>query len=263
MYSPEQIEEMRRELRARGDVPEDQIDEIIEIALDLESRDRARLRADGELPPDEGSVEAPAPGAIVLERAADIQATRNARIQEERRAERQLQERRHGVVRGLLWTAFALLIVTVLGSATALVLTAGPIHVAGEKARLSQARLEQLIVEQATLAPRVAELSGDEALEALTQEVRHAVPGPPRLAASDALWVAMSQALGDMPVPRTYTALESQRAIERELAESHDRLAPERQTYRALLEEWRAVSQGRLAGWAIRLGLTEGPPPPT
>jgi len=262
--SPAEIASMRRELRLKYNVPDDQIDEIIAIALELKAKqeaDASRAVASGGVVSTANIPEKPAAiTAIELERAADIQEERLAahREVESQKAERKATARSVG--RLFLWGVFATLCAAIIGVVAAASLAVQPIAAAMEKASRVETRLNATIIAQANIASELVRLGGPATLNELAEAVQDARPGPERLRASDALWVAMSSSLGELPVPRTYADIEAQRQLELNLAASHEAFQPDRERYDELLDEWAAAADSDLARWAIELGLSEPPP---
>jgi len=266
--SPAEIASMRRELRLKYNVPDDQLDEIIAIALELKAKEEADARASAPASEDAQNLVStanlqdnrPTITAIELERAAYIQDERLAvHFQSEsERAERKATARSLG--RLFLWSVFAALCVSIIGVVAATSLAVQPIAEAMEKASRVETRLNAVIISQANLASALVDLGGPESLNDLAEAVQDARPGPERLVASDALWVAMSTSLGELPVPRSYAEIEGQRWLELELADSHRAFQPDRERYDELIAEWAAAADNDLARWAIELGLTQAPP---
>ncbi len=279
MHSPEEIEAMRAELRERYQVPEEELDEVLAIALKLKAEgapgpggapageDDALVHALSLSEPpasDELTFEEEAPSQrarMDMARAVELRAERNAAYSQAVQAKVERVNARRTVFGVGLRLVSALVLFACLGWLGASIYAAAPINEARRDTYAVQTRLDALFIDQANIAPRIVELGGPESLNALAQEVLHAAPGAERLAASDTLWVAMCEALGELPIPGTYTAIEEQQAVERDLAESHKRFLSEHRLYVEKVLAWEETTRARFADWALSLNMARPPSP--
>ncbi len=249
---------LREVLRDRPDVPDADIDDIIEIAARRQDEARAPDRTASrdevdavarelEIAPEH--VEA-AIQTLREQRAAAATAKAAAEVAAAR------LKRRLGV--GAL-VAVALGLVGGLGGAA---VGASRVTAAAAETQAAEARLDVVFDRQAALAPQIAAAAGADpsGLTALASELRGAPDVAGRLDASARLGMAMATALGQRP-PATNEAESTMRLqVQDDLTGTQNRITVELRRYREAESAWQTAAGSGLGGWAVTVGMAEGPP---
>ena len=246
----------RDTLLQRPDVPNEDIDDIIAIAARLQ--DEAEAEADratvqeveavaAELDIDPRHVQA-AIDALARERAEAEQAEDEA---EETAAQTRRTLGRVGLIGAASFAALVGLVGIVVG---ALVVSADAgMDAAKNDLERAQTNLETVLDRQASLAPQLVALAGGDAgpLSSQATALKDAEDIPAKLEASDALGIALSTQLGQLPD----TVSEQARSdLRHEVSGTTNRITVERRRY----EEARVAYDQSRQGWAAGLARTVG-----
>ncbi len=256
---------LRQQLRARRDVADEDIDDIIELAQ--QQQDEARSATEGratveqvkavaaELDIAPEHVEA-AIAALHQRRQAAAEAAAEAQRQQAlARSRRTTLLRRIAVAAGVVGLALSLLTGGLAMSGRSTVLQAE------REVAEAQARVDTALSRQASLAPQLAGLAGAEGedLAALQAAVRDAPDLQARLAAADALSAAMARQLGQLPAATTDAEATARLNLQDEITGGQNRVTVELRRYNEAEARWEAAGDSFTGGLAIGLGLVEGP----
>jgi hypothetical protein len=240
----------RQALKQRPDVPDDDIDDLIAIAAELQDRDRAQAdRASlseveavaGELDIEPRYVEE-ALGELQRRREADAAAAR----------ERTATLRKAGL--GAAGLVGCLLLLVGLSAATAV----PSLRSTDTELQFATSQLDVVIDRQAALAPQLVALAGGRAadLDEAVAALQAADSVPERLAASDALGRRMAETLSALP-PTDDASTQLRLNLQHEITGTTNRVATERQRYEAAKVAHDRARQGLRAGLATSLGLAD------
>jgi len=250
----------REALLQRNDVPDEDIDDIIEIAAQLQDAERDV--------PKRASVEDVRKVAAELDIdpkhvQAAIAKLEQSRAEQAAQAEQQAAaSARTAKTIGLVGVGLiALLVLGGLGATGvvgAVTLSASSsMSSARVDQRRAEAKLAAVLDRQATLAPQLIALAGGDAAElnAGVAQLRDAPDIQAKLAASDALGLAMATALGALP-PATDPATQQSRAdLQYEVSGIANRITVERRRYDEASLRYDEASTGIGAGIARQVGL--------
>lgn len=257
--------ELRARLHRRDDVPDEDIDDIIELAQ--QRQDEVRRASEGrasveqvkavaaELDIAPEHVEA-AIGQLRAQREADA-----ARQAEQARQAQAQRARSRALLRKLAVGAGAVLM--------ALSVLTGGLAVSGRSSMLqaerevaeAEARVDAAVSRQASLAPQLAALAGapGQDLAALQAAVRDAPDLQARLAAADALTSAMATQLGQLPPAATPAEATARLNLQDELTGSQNRVTIELRRYNEAEAQWEAAGDTLSGSLAVGLGLVQAP----
>ena len=253
---------LRSSLRARPDIPDEDIDDIIGIAAELQAHDRA-ARDGATL----AEIEAVARELDVDPRYVDdareeLNRRRAAEASMGQKAALQAQERRR---RAGIGVATALLVGLAWAAGMGIAVQATGQDLAAVAADVEHARsyLDGVLDRQAALVPQLVALSGGDPapLQAAADQLRAAKDLDARLDASRALDAELARTLASLPPPANETEGVQRLGVQHELTGVQNRLQTESRRYRDAEQAWARANRGALAGLALRLGLVDAPAP--
>jgi len=238
----------REALQQRPDIPDEDIDDVIAIAQELQDADRARADHASLAEVEEVAGELDIDPAYVEEALGELMRRRADAAADQ---EQQDATRRRLLLGGAA-TVGGTLLLGMLWVATAL---PGLWSSAADLDRAT-AQLDVVIDRQASLAPQLVALAGGEAagLTTAVQAVRDADTVPDRLAAADALGTAMATALAALP-PGDDAAQQLRLNLQYEITGTANRIATEQARYEAARVVHEQAHAGLRAGIATSLGL--------
>ena len=242
----------REQLRQRGGIREDEIDEIIELAAALQ--DEQRATAEGLRRAD--ALRRTAAELDIDPSLLDEAITRHH--QQKEGAARAAQQRKKAAgAASLIALGGMALLALVLGGTVAVGTSA--VRSAEAEVEHTRARLSAALDRQAQLAPQLLGLAGgDQSRLRAPMDAYAAAEGlDAQLAASAQLSAAMAEALGSLPAS---TGEQQRLNLSYELTGAQNRISTEQGRYDAAVEAWRAEAQGVPGRLAISIGLAEGPP---
>lgn len=252
---------LRQVLIARPDVPNADVDDVIEIAArrqdDARERDRGATRSELEAVAREleiapEHVEA-AIGELRERRAAEVQHAEEAKAAALARG----QQRRRAFIAAA--GAVLMLAMSVLGAAS---LGAGRVTTAASEAHGAEARVDAVLERQAALAPQLASLAGADggALTVTAATVRDGATLDARLAAANDLSLAMAKQLGALPPPTSEADASLRLQLHDEVSGSQNRVTVELRRYREAEAAWRDTAEHGLGALAVDFGFADAPP---
>lgn len=247
----------REALRRRDDVRDEDIDDIIGLAAELQ--EQAARQAGRPTVADVERV------AAELDIAPEHVQTAIDRLHDRRRdelaaREEALERSRHRATRiryALLIAAAALAIaIAVVGAGLGVLGASGAASIrdAATLTDQAQARLDVVLERQATLAPQLLALSGgqDPALTTAAQVVRTADSAQTRLRAAEDLDAALSRALADLPAPADPSTAQQRLDLQHEVVGLTNRVTVERRRLASALaheQATRTAPRGQIATW--------------
>lgn len=249
---------MSEQLRAR--IPPERLDEVIGRVHDLQEAARAQARALTEEDVAAVAEELGLDRSLVRAALDDLHADDAAAAAEAERAAAEAARRRAALTRGVGAVAIVVvLLVGGLGLSGSMAASSAAADV-----RSAQAALEQVLDRQAALAPQLVALSGgkDPGLAGKAGAVRSAGSLDERLAATDALRLAMAEALGSLPPPSGDAAAQQRLELQHEVTGSQNRIETESRRYREAMARAEGVA-GRIDVRVARgIGLAGDPTAP-
>lgn len=248
---------IRDTLRDRADVPDADIDDIIEIAArrqeEARAPDRTASRAEVEAVARELDIAPEHVEAAITE----LREQRAAEAETRRAAEAWSTRRRRQV---LIGGALAVLI-PVVGGLGAASLGAGEVHAAAAETHAAEARLDAVFERQAALAPQIVAAAGAGGAEvvAAAEALRQAPTMEARLDASAHLGMVMAASLGGLP-PATDAATSTLRLqVQDDLTGTQNRITVELRRYREARSAWETAAGSGLGAWSVAVGFAEAP----
>ncbi len=250
----------REKLVRRADVKDEDIDEIIGIAAELQDADAAAKTGATvdevrdvarELDIDPAYVDA------AVNTLAKRRAEAAAKAEEE--AEKAAAQARNLGFLGLgaVTAVGAVLLLIGVSLAITVFVTDAQMDELAAVERRAEANLDVVLERQASLAPQLVALSGGEAatLSGKVTTLQGAPDIEAKLAASDALGLAMAEALGSLP-PATDPASQQMRAdLQHEVSGIANRITVERRRYEEAHLEYEASLNGLAATVVQGIGL--------
>jgi hypothetical protein len=213
----------REDLLRRPDVPNEDIDDLIGIAQELQDAER-RARGASVAEVEAVAAELEIDPAYV-QQAIDVLRDRRAQDAEAAAA------RSASTRRALLIGGAALLGVLGVGGGVGAVSASRGSAARQELAR-AEANLDVVLQRQAALAPQLVAIAGGEAegLEALAAKVREGTVEE-RMRASEALGAELAKRLGALPPATTDAAAQQRLSLQHELSGAQNRITVERRRY--------------------------------
>jgi hypothetical protein len=253
---------LRSTLRARPDIPDEDIDDIIGIAAELQAHDRAASEGATLAEVEAVARELDVDPQYVDDALEELNRRRAAAAATSQKAALQAQERKSKAGIGAVTALVAgLLLLGGLGVAV----QAASQDLAAAAANVEHARsyLDGVLDRQAALVPQLVALSGGdpEPLRAAADQLRAADSLDARLDASRALDAELARTLASLPPPANETEGVQRLGVQHELTGVQNRLQVESQRYRDAEQDWAQAKRGALAGVALQLGLVEAPAP--
>lgn len=245
----------REALRARDEVDNEDIDDIIGIAQDLQL---AREDADDDATVEEVRAvadELDIDPSLVDQAIEILYSQREAAAQAEAEAQVEAEESR-ARSRTVVLIGGGVLAAVVVGVLLVGVGTgwsgAASIDRAEAKVEQAEVALDVVLDRQASLVPQLVALAGADAseLQPLADAVRQAPDTDARLEASERLGVALSTSLGSMPSGTNPASAQQRLDLQHEIVGAQNRITTERrrlQSARAELDRTRRAMSGRVA----------------
>lgn len=257
--------DLRQQLRARRDVPDEDIDDIIELAQ--KRQDEVRRASEGR-----ASVEQIEAIAAELDIApehvedaiGDLRRHREeaaAALAEQARVSKLEQQRRSATLRKLAKGFGALLLGLSVLTGGAAISGRGSVMGAQREVAAAEARVDAALGRQASLAPQLVALAGaqTDSLAELQAAVRDGPDLQTRLAAADALTAAMTSEIGKLPPASSDADATARLNLQDELSGSQSRVTTELRRYNEAQASWDAAAGTLTGGLAVGLGLAPGP----
>ena len=252
---------LRETLRNRPDVPNEDIDDSIEIAA--RRQDEQRAHAEGHATVEEVekvAAELDIAPEHVEAALGELKARRAAATAQEAEQKRQWQRLAGRLGAVLLGTVG---LVASLGVVVGVLAWVGAQDVSSARAEAltAEGRVTAAIERQASLAPQLAGLAGASGgeLSALQAAVREAPDLSARLAAADALSAAMAARLGALPPAESAAEQTLRVQLTDEISGSQNRVGVELGRYREAEARWRLEAESSLGSLGVGLGLAEAP----
>jgi len=249
--------QLRTTLLGRPDVPNDDIDDVIAIAQELQDAERAAAEgasmAEVEAVADELDID-----PAYVEKALD-ELTRRREVEKKAEAEREEDVEEHRAAMGKAAAMGGAGLVGLLVLAMLWVGTAVPgVRSASLELHSAEAQLDAVIDRQAGLAPQLVSLAGGNAQGLKTQldAVRGAQGVSEKLQASDALGAAMAERIAALK-PTDEASQQLRLNLQYELTGSANRVATERARYEQARVAYDQVSHGMRATVARAVGLVD------
>ena len=248
----------REALRRRPDVPNEDIDDIIARASQLQDADRDHADDHATVAEVEAVAEELDIDASYVEKAiAAIKSDRDAE------ASRQASATRNRY-RWLSWIGMGLVAIALVGGsgvgAGAMVGSArlGPVAMQVDQAA---AKLDQALDRQNALAPQLVALAGGdiEAVSVAAQTAKSAEAMPARLEAAEGLNLAMAQAIGQIEADGNDQAQQRLLNLQYEVVGTWNRIDTERGRYDEAVVQWTRIAQSMTGRLAVATGMATPP----
>ena len=245
----------REQLRRRPDVPDEDIDDIIAIASELQEADR---RADESATVEEieaVAAELDIDPSYVEKAIATLEGRRAEQAASAEQSREQASRSRARWARAGRWLAMGLGILMLLTSGVAL-RGRSQLAAASANVRGAEASLQVAVERQAALVPRLVALQGGDAsrLASLAGAVREAEGAIAQVDASAALDQALAEELGKLS---SSSSADDLIELRYEIVGSQNRISTEQRRYAEALAEWEGVAQQWGPSLALRVGLAE------
>lgn len=137
----------------------------------------------------------------------------------------------------------------------------GSVRKAEETTQLAEVNLDTVVKRQAALIPALVALVGGQVddLKALQDRVDAAPDAPSRLAAAQALSMAMASKLGQLPPSPDPASAQQRLSLHHELVGAQNRITVEQRRYESARAAWRAAAESPSGRIAVALGFARGP----
>lgn len=252
---------IREELLRRGQIPQDEVDDIIAEAGRLQEHDRAL--AEGRATQDELDRVAseldisPEYVQRALKKREEDRRVAAQKVLDEAEEAKAAATRRRTLGLGALGVG-GMLLVSLLGLGLV-----GSSAVSGAASDTAAAAAELTVVldRQASLAPQLVGLAGGDPgqLSALADKVRSAGDMSARIQASDALSTAMAKTLGGLPAPSNDAEAQLRLNLQYEVTGSQNRITVEARRYKEAETRWEQEAGSFTGKLAVGLGFADGP----
>ncbi len=248
---------VREQLLRRPDVPDDDIDDVIAIAQELQ--DAEREAAEGATLDEVKQVasELDIAPTYVEKALAELTRRREQAMADAAAAKQDAVERRASVMK--VGAGFGALVLGALALALLFVGSAAPgLRAARHELHAAEAQLDAVIDRQASLAPQLVSLAGGDGhgLEAQVKAVKAAQGLSEKLDASDALGAAMAERIAQLK-PTDEASQQLRLNLQYELTGTANRIATERQRYEQARVAYDDASHGLRASLARSVGLVD------
>ncbi len=252
---------IREELLRRGQVPQDEVDDVIAEAGRLQEHERALAenratreeldRVAGELDISPEYVER------ALKQREEARRAAAQRVLDEAAAMKASAQRRKVLGLGALGVA-GVLGASLLGLGW---IGSDAVSDAAAETAQAEAQLTAVLERQASLAPQLVGLAGGDPgqLSSLAAKVREAEDLSERLAASDALSIEMATTLGGLPAPENDATAQLRLNLQYEVTGSQNRITVESRRHQEAVARWEQAAGSLTGKLAVGLGLAEGP----
>ncbi len=249
---------LRESLRDRPDVPDEDIDDIIEIASRRQDEARAPDRTASRDEVDAVARELDIAPEHVEAAIHTLREQRAAAAAAKAEAEVATARLRRRVGMGLLAAA----VLGLVGGVGGGMVGAGTVAAAAAETHAAEARLDAVFDRQAALAPQIAAAAGIDTrgLTRLATELRGAPDVEAKLDASARLGMAMASALGQQAPAANEAESTMRLQVQDDLTGTQNRITVELRRYREAESAWTTAAGSGLGGWAVTVGMAEGPP---
>lgn len=250
--------ETREALRRRPDVPDHEIDDVIERAAALQDASRAHERT-------HATTEEVAVVAAELDIAPEYVDQAIAALRQEKQAAAAATEQqakaRAGRFRSVGLAAAALAVASSLTLGTGAALGAARLGPAALEVEQTEARLDAALDRQVALAPQLTALAGADAtaVKAAADAGSKAETVPGRLEAAAALNQAMAEAIGRIQADGDEQAQQRLLNLQYEVVGTWNRIETERGRHDEALTHWEHVASGLPGRLALATGLSRPP----
>jgi LemA protein len=248
--------DLREKLRGRPDVPDDQVDDVIELA--------AQLQDEARRPPDRGAsvaeVQAVAAELDIAPEFVEQAITR--RRDEAEQAGVAARARRQRIRKIIL---LCVIVDIVVFGALGLASWSGAVGLRDERAAVVEARaaLETALDRQADLGTQLVALGGADAidLDPLKERVTAADTLDGKRAAADQLATEVATRLGALPPAEHDAAARMRLNLQYEVTGSQNRVATEERRFRDAVAVYDQAASTPTAALALALGVAKDPRP--
>ena len=255
-------ESLRSSLRARPDIPDEDIDDVIGIAAELQAHDRAESEGASLAEVEAVARELDIEPHYIDDALEELNRRRAAAAATNQKAALQAQERKRTAGIGVA-TAVVVGLLMLGGLGVAVQAASQDLAAAATNVEHARSYLDGVLDRQAALVPQLVALSGGdpEPLRAAADQLREADSLDARLDASRALDAELARTLARLPPPANETEGVQRLGVQHELTGVQNRLQVESRRYRDAELAWARANRGALAGMALQLGLVEAPAP--
>ena len=252
----------REQLRANPRVDNDDIDDIIGIAQELQTaaRDEADQATVQEVK--DVAAELDVDPAFIEEAIAELGRRRAEANEQAAAAQDEVQKRTAALTRGGLYAGLLVLGLLALGAVGGSLIGlsgASRVRTARHAVEQAEVQLDVVLDRQATLVPQLIALSGADAstLQSLAATVRDSTDTAERLQASRALDEEITRVLGEGGGAIDASAAQARRDLRHELAGAQNRIAVEQRRYASAVEELEFAKSSLGGRIAVGVGLVE------
>ncbi len=246
--------DLREKLRGRPDVPDDQVDDVIELA--------AQLQDEARRPPARGASVAEVQAvAAELDIAPEFVEQAIARRQQQARDAEATAAARRQRVRTII--LICVIVDIVVFGALGLAAWQGSVSLRDERAAVLEARaaLETALDRQADLGTQLVALGGADAAE--LDPLREAVAGAgtldDKLTAADRLATEVATRLGELPEAQSDAAARMRLNLQYEVTGSQNRVATEERRHAEMIAAYDRAASRPTAALALAVGAASDP----
>ncbi len=244
----------REEIKRQHHIPEDDLDDVLEIAQRLQHAEQAAKPTVST-----ADVESIASELSIAPRYVE-QAVAELRAQRERQeaAREAAVEGRRKLQRTIVATAAGVvLLVGALGGVGAIGVSA-----AEQRAASAQSALEVVVDRQLALLPQLVALSGGQvgSLGRYEVRLREARSVPEKLAVSRELSAQMAAKIGQLPPSADPSAAQQRLSLQHEVVGMQNRITTEQRRYQEAVTAWRNAAGSPTGRIAVSLGMARRPP---
>ncbi len=248
--------DLREKLRGRSDVPDDQVDDVIELA--------AQLQEEARQPAERGASVAEVQAvAAELDIAPEFVEQAIARRADQARLDEIAARARQQRIRKIV--LICVIVDFVVFGALGLASWRGAVGLRDERAVVLEARaaLETALDRQADLGTQLVALGGADAagLDPLREQVEEADTLDEKRAAADQLATEVATRLGALPPAERDAAARMRLNLQYEVTGSQNRVATEERRLQAAVAGYDQAASAPTASLALALGLAEDPRP--
>lgn len=249
--------QLRTELLARPDVPDEDIDDVIALAQELQDADEEAAEGASLAEVQDVARELDIAPAYVEKALGELTRRRQEAAEEAKEAEEAAEERQQGLLR-LAGAGAAALVGLLLMSGLWVGSAVPGLRVAEGELAAAEAQLDAVIDRQAGLAPQLVSLAGGNGrgLEEHVKAVRDADDVHAKLEASDALGQAMAERIAALK-PTDASSQQLRLNLQYEITGSANRIATERARYEQARVAYDQAGHGLRASIARAVGLVD------
>ncbi|MBM3270327.1 MAG: hypothetical protein FJZ01_22055 [Candidatus Sericytochromatia bacterium] len=244
----------REELGRQHHIPEDDLDDVLEIAQRLQHQAQAARPGVSRQDLDK----------VASELAIEPQYVEQAVGELERSRERAARERqaRAAARQKLLRTALAGVLAVVVGTGALGAVGAAGVNGAAQRAASARTALEVVIDRQVALLPQLVALGGGTtgSLGRYEARLRDARTVAEKLAVSRDLATAMASRLGQLPPATDPAAAQQRLSLQHEVVGMQNRITTEQRRYQEAVDAWRGAASSPTGRIAMSLRWAPRPP---